>query len=448
MSDVVFVPRVLPAKPSMRSVPRTPRQGSIVIDMTERVVKPRGRKKKEDTRNPDASETATPESSTSARSARPKPPKNVLALAIPEQKSSSTNEQGYPEDVERAITAVRYQYQPPTFHQPSRALPDAFDAAFISHYVELNKSKRTYAPEIQWLVHLPRIHSNANRPAVRLSLRALSMAFYGKLHQDRDILVDSWRWYSVSLNAQRQSISRLSRKRNGIPDEEEVLVPLILALYEVNVGATTSGSMAHSAAAAEIMQMRGPKIQGTLRVFFETPVPAHVDNGPARQLTSKLLADLDRWATTYPNLTGNARGDAPVTAASGTGLSVTNEDLKDQGLPDTFIALIRSNYLAMRLVLNMIMHKMETQSTTPPATPDSAAPQYLTVAIQSAQAILKAAEEVEKRKTPGFDLLRSISPVLAVICTAPTRELGNSASEMLQRWGTRIGGLASVFTRI
>ncbi|CAO2647667.1 Nn.00g085890.m01.CDS01 [Neocucurbitaria sp. VM-36] len=436
---------------------------------------------------------ATPKSSVNDALASPRPSNRVSALDAPVSDALSLHERGHTKDLERAITAVRYQHRPPTFNQPSRALPEAFDAALLSHYVELNKSKRTYAPEIQWLVHLPRIHSNANRSAVRLSLRALSMAFYGKLHQDPSILVDSWRC---------------------IPDEEEVLVPLILALYEVYVGATSSGSMAHMAAAAEIMNMRGPsncksgviwplfkgirnsdaynaivfnkssvysspewmtlpfidmprdahqsltdialmvphclallQIQGTLRVFFETPIPAHVDDGAGRELTCKLIADLDRWAITYPNLTKIARGTAD-TAASGAGLSVTNEDAKDPGLPDTFIALIASNYVAMRLVLNMLMHKMETQPNTPPATPGSGNTQYFEKATQCSQAILKGAAEVEKAQTPGFDLLRSIFPVLAVACTAPTPELRDGAMEMMQRWGARIGGLVGVWLRI
>lgn len=99
----------------------------------------------------------------------------------------------YSPDVEKAIVAIRYQYNPPRFHQPTKIMPEALDTAFLSHYVELNKGTRTYAPEIQWLKHLPRIHANATKPAVRLSLRAVSMAFYGKLHRDPSILMDSWR---------------------------------------------------------------------------------------------------------------------------------------------------------------------------------------------------------------------------------------------------------------
>jgi hypothetical protein len=162
----------------------------------------------------------------------------------------------YPEEVERAVTAIRYQYRPPTFYQPSKVHPEALDTAFLAHYVQLNSGSRTYSPEIQWLNHLPRIHASATKPAVKLSLRAVSMAFYAKLHHDPSILVDSWRWYSVSLSAQRMSIARL--RGDIIPEEGEVLVPLILSLYEVYVGSTASGAMIHLAAAAKMMNLRGP----------------------------------------------------------------------------------------------------------------------------------------------------------------------------------------------
>jgi hypothetical protein len=165
-------------------------------------------------------------------------------------------ERRYTADVERAVTAVRYQYRPPTFYQPAQVRPEALDAAFLAHYVQLNAGTRTYSPEIQWLNHLPRIHALATKPAVKLSLRAVSMAFYAKLHHDPSILVDSWRWYSVSLNAQRMSIANL--KSDEIPEEGEVLVPLILTLYEVYCGTSASGAMIHLGAAAKMMNMRGP----------------------------------------------------------------------------------------------------------------------------------------------------------------------------------------------
>jgi hypothetical protein len=227
--------------------------------MTERVAKPRGRKKKETTR--------------AAIAVRQKPPGNSdmgqnldLPKIQPQQKSSAIDmpvpnpmfptERRYSADVERAVTAIRYQYRPPTFYQPAKVRPEALDAAFLAHYVQLNAGAKTYSPEIQWLNHLPRIHALATKPAVKLSLRAVSMAFYAKLHHDPTILVDSWRWYSISLNAQRMSLAKL--KNDEIPEEGEVLVPLILALYEVYCGTTASGAMIHLGAAAKMMNMRGP----------------------------------------------------------------------------------------------------------------------------------------------------------------------------------------------
>jgi hypothetical protein len=232
--------------------------GSIVIDMTERVTKPRGRKKKEATRTTVAvrENGENQLAGLNPNRAITEPANKTTAVDMPIPNPMFPTERRHTEEVEKAITAIRYQYKPLRFNQPSRVLPEALDTAFISHYVELNKGTKTYAPEIQWLAHLPRIHSNATKPAVRLSLRAVSMAFYGKLHNDPSILVDSWRWYTLSLSAQRLSISMI--KKNSIPEEEEVLVPLILALYEIYVGATASGSMAHLVAAGEIMNMRGP----------------------------------------------------------------------------------------------------------------------------------------------------------------------------------------------
>ncbi|RMZ68356.1 hypothetical protein GMOD_00009972 [Pyrenophora seminiperda CCB06] len=241
-----------------------PLQGSIVIDMTERVTRPKDRKKrpatkvavreKNNEKNPAVAkiDSAIVWSHQNQVNAKKEMERQVsLSQAMfPAQNSSSPNE------VEKAMTAIRYQYRPPQFMQPSKVLPESLDAAFICHYVELNKAGETHAPEIQWFFHLPQIHGNVSKPAVRLSLRAVSMAFYGNYHNDPSILVDSWKWYTKALSAQRVSIEKL--RRSGMPEEEEVMVPLMLALYEIYVGASSGGSMAHLAASAEIMNMRGP----------------------------------------------------------------------------------------------------------------------------------------------------------------------------------------------
>jgi hypothetical protein len=225
--------------------------------MTERVAKPRGRKKKETTRAVIAIHAKSSSSESGQKLGLAiQPGHKAAAVDMPVPSPLFPEDRRHPEDVERAVTAIRYQYRPPTFYQPAKVRPEALDAAFLAHYVQMNAGTKTYSPEIQWLNHLPRIHALATKPAVKLSLRAVSMAFYGKLHHDPTILIDSWRWYTVSLNAQRMSIARL--KSNEIPEEGEVMVPLILALYEVYCGSTASGAMIHLSAAGKMMNMRGP----------------------------------------------------------------------------------------------------------------------------------------------------------------------------------------------
>ncbi|KAF3042708.1 hypothetical protein E8E12_008624 [Didymella heteroderae] len=160
-------------------------------------------------------------------------------------------------EAEKAVATIRYQYRAPQYYQPSKIQGDALDVAFLLHFVEMNQNTRNYTPEIPWLTHLPVIHSKAVKPAVKLSIRAASMAFFAKIHHDPTILVDSYRWYTVSLNAQRQSLSRLTGP-DRIPDDEEILVPIILGLYEVYAGTTSDSVLHHVAAACEIIKMRGP----------------------------------------------------------------------------------------------------------------------------------------------------------------------------------------------
>jgi hypothetical protein len=188
-------------------------------------------------------------------------------------------------------------------------------------------------------------------------------------------------------------------------------------------------------------------IEGNLRVFFETPISPHVDVEPCRQLAQKLILDLEEWASNYPNLTNiskNSQDIIDLKNRSGEGLDIANENAKAQPLPDTFIALIASNYVATKLTLAALMHKMATQANTPPTTPDSTTFDYFDEATQCAKAILRGAANVENAQTPGFDLLRSIGPLVTVVCIGPGPEQFREAGEMLHRWGSKIGGLSSI----
>ncbi|KAH7381479.1 hypothetical protein DE146DRAFT_681955 [Phaeosphaeria sp. MPI-PUGE-AT-0046c] len=482
--------------------------------MTERVAKPRGRKKKEAARTGISIRQKTnPESdaSGSTGATRIEPSRKTAAVDMPVPSPMFPVDRRYPAEVERAVTAIRYQYRTPTFYQPANVNPDALDIAFLAHYVEMNSGSRHYSPEVQWLNHLPRIHANATKPAVRLSLRAVAMAYYAKMYHDPSILLDSWRWYSVSLNAQRMSIAKL--KDDEIPEEGEVLVPLIMSLYEVYCGTTTKGAMIHMQAAAKMMVLRGPsncrtgavwpifkgvrnaeahrsiifgkssvyakpewmikpfigmprdahqqladielliptameslEIGGSLRDFCRIPIPAHVDVEPCLELTRKLMKDLDIWAASYPNLTQVEETEDTERSSkrSASGLDIAAEHFAAPPKPDAFVALIASNYASTKLLLNMMIYKVATQAATPPSIPVANPEEYFEETSRCARAILRAAGVMERSKTPGFDLLRSLPPLISVLCVGPKEEHFREAQAMLYRWGARIGGLKAV----
>ncbi|KAF9697877.1 hypothetical protein EKO04_004442 [Ascochyta lentis] len=234
--------------------------------MTDRVTKPRAKKKKAVTQpalvvpvREDDAQVQTPCSRRdSALTTKSEPSGSETSLHNVPLSTAPSDGDALPPEAAKAVATIRYQYRAPQLYQPSKIQGDALDMAFLLHFVEMNQSTRSYTPEIPWLTHLPVIHSKAAKPAVKLSIRAASMAFFAKLHHDPTILVDSYRWYTVSLNAQRMSLSRLG-VQNRMPDDEEILVPIILGLYEVYAGTTSDSVLHHVAAACEIIKMRGPE---------------------------------------------------------------------------------------------------------------------------------------------------------------------------------------------
>jgi hypothetical protein len=185
--------------------------------------------------------------------------------------------------------------------------------------------------------------------------------------------------------------------------------------------------------------------EGSLRNFFTTPIASHVNVEPCRELTTRLMADLDEWARTYPNLTQISKDSEDVyevTNRSGQGLDISNEESTTPPLPDTFIALLASNFVSTRLILNMMLYKMATESS--PSLPPATTMEYFDTATQCAKAILRGFSNMEKAQTAGFDLLRSIAPLVTVVCAGPGEEQFREAGAMLQRLGARIGGLSSI----
>jgi hypothetical protein len=239
--------------------------------MTDRVAKPIPRRKRESRSSSIAVRQHEQKSaSTQAHGSEPDATERATLQVVgpPNRKSYSPMDQWPGRTANDTTKASQYQYRMPALYQPSKAVPDALDMAFVSHFVQSMSSVATYRPEIPWLTHLPNLQSKTVKPALRLSIRATSMAFYATLHRDTTMLVDSFRWYAMSLNSQRQSLARLGA--HSIPSVEETLVPIILGLYEVYAGTTTTSMWHHLAAATKILELRGPSnCKGLILPLFQ-----------------------------------------------------------------------------------------------------------------------------------------------------------------------------------
>jgi hypothetical protein len=99
-------------------------------------------------------------------------------------------------------------------------------------------------------------------------------------------------------------------------------------------------------------------------------------------------------------------------------------------------------------MMNMIMHKVQTESTAPLEPYENTTAHYYDEATKAAVSIIEAAVEIERKQAPGFDLLRSIAPVMAVAFAAPTVELRKDAVDIMTRWAGKVGGLGSVISAI
>ncbi|KAF2192981.1 hypothetical protein K469DRAFT_745399 [Zopfia rhizophila CBS 207.26] len=485
-----------------------PLQGSVIIDMTDKVAKPLPRKKR-DTR---------PSASVRKEVLKERIPKAHPAVAAPSVQESKRRDSS-PEQVQLAIVpkpnlavmsssqlgddvlnAIRWQYKLPMLYQPSQA--DIFDRAFISHFVELNKAVQSCPGKIPWITDLPNVHSNAIKPALRLSIRAASMAFYAQVHQDIAVLTDSYRWYIAGLNSQRKSLTNLDG--NAIPNDVEVLVPIILGLYEVYAGTTPTSVFHHLAAATKILEMRGPRnccsgvayqLFKAMRVsdshkslIFNKPsvfsatewltLPFVIYPKNAHHLLTDIVLAIPECLTLC-KISGNfsefflrdipsgldlnpARERANhllreldtwancyphLSSVSLFSRSVTLEPQQSSSLmvPDSFTALTAATYHTAYLTLTLLLHKLSPSMEAPVSPQDSntraESPVHLSLAtpISNSASILQISDYIESTHPIGFNFLRSIFPLVVVAILGPREEQKKKAGEMLERWGQKRG---------
>ncbi len=147
------------------------------------------------------------------------------------------------------------QFQLPATYQPSRIYQ--FQELFINHFIDF------YFPELKsehnsWVHNLPKLLNGSPSPSVRFSIRAATMAIYGKLTQDESIQFESCRWYIRGLQIQRAQLQVLCSSGQSVVDASMVFVPLLFCHFETSMCTAPDAWMPHAVAAENILVMMGP----------------------------------------------------------------------------------------------------------------------------------------------------------------------------------------------
>lgn len=175
-------------------------------------------------------------------------------------------------------SAVSSQFLLPSSYEPSKTAP--FEQLFLDHFIAAFDHRNLQGtPMRSWYDHLPAIYNTSPYQSCQDAARAAMMVYYGTMTSNPSIQTEAYRWYAKALESQR---AFLQKDRLGLtktmPAAEEILSPLILALFELVSPTTPTGWMDHIAGAATMLQMRKPENcqAGLAHLVFRTVRPTIV----------------------------------------------------------------------------------------------------------------------------------------------------------------------------
>ena len=166
----------------------------------------------------------------------------------------------------------------PTAYQPSKTAP--FEQLFLDHFISAFDNRNLQrTPMGSWYDHLPAIYKTSPYQSCRESTRAAMMVHYGVMTSDVSIQTEAFRWYAKALESQRSFLrkDKLGHTKT-MPAADEILSPIILALFELVSCTTPTGWMDHVTGAATMLEMRRPENcqTGLAHLVFRTIRPTIV----------------------------------------------------------------------------------------------------------------------------------------------------------------------------
>jgi hypothetical protein len=171
------------------------------------------------------------------------------------------------------------------------AAEQCFIGCFMSSY---------HTAVVQWP---SRPIENPTTMALKFSVRAGTMAFYGNLTKNATLQVEASRWYSKAIQLE---MSRLSGKASGRKktaksvNPETLLTPMTLALFESALCTSPMGWAHHLNAAAKQLEVLGPEkcqtgaMHGIFRSVRLNMVSRHLGNSVCHSLIQSYRSILQR----------------------------------------------------------------------------------------------------------------------------------------------------------
>lgn len=208
---------------------------------------------------------------------------------------------------------------------------------------------------------------------------------------------------------------------------------------------------------------------GSLRRFFEQPLPFTANVEPVAARLQEWFFTLHEWSQKYPYLTKAPDGDIVITADMtnvAVGLGATTDG--ELTLPDSFVAFTAASYQALRLILLLLLRKILPRmahsplsmrspayaSSSPTSSPTffpSDEPSIVQAAVEAAHNVLTIAKYQETtHQIGGFDVLRTVFPLVIVGSLGPGQREKDRAVDMLSRWGRQrgISGLCAAWLEV
>lgn len=211
-------------------------------------------------------------------------------------------------------------------------------------------------------------------------------------------------------------------------------------------------------------------VPGSLRRFFNQPLPFGAVAEPVAARICAWLRFLDDWAARFPYLTKAPTNDVVITTdmTNLSGVHVTTNG--ELALPNSFVAFTAASYQALRLILFLLLHKIFPKMAplptsvsaisrpypSPPSGSSPTAPRndeasFLDAATTAARNVLDIAKYQETtHQVGGFDVLRTVFPLVIVGNLGPRQEEKAQAVAVLTRWGEQrgISGLCTAWLNV